>query len=101
MFWDQNYSKTCLREAASCAGNCREASGGCPNAYWPDLVRVAEANGMRGVRVERPSDVAPALTEGFAAEGPMLMEIMVDKFANVYPMVSAGSRLDDIIFGRI
>ncbi len=101
LFWDGNYSKTCLKENTACAEACRKAEGDCPNAYWPDLVKVAEGNGMRGLRVSRPSDLAPALEESFAAPGPVLIDVMVDKFANVYPMVSAGRRLDEIIFGRM
>ena len=100
LFWDEVYSKVCLKENASCRGGCRDAEGGCPNSYWPDLVGIAEASGIRGVRITRPSDVVSALRDGFAAEGPVLMEFMVRKLANVYPMVSAGSRLDEMIIRR-
>jgi len=100
LYWNANYSKTCLKQSASCRERCREPRGLCPNAYWPDLVGVAEANGMPGLRAEKPSEILPVLKEGLGMDGPVLMEFMVDKYANIYPMVSLGKPLDHIIFGR-
>lgn len=100
LYWNANYSKTCLKENAGCGENCRESEGLCQNAYWPDLVGVARANGMPGLRAEKPSEILPVLKEGLAMKGPVLMEFMVDKYANIFPMVSLGKPLNHIIFGR-
>jgi acetolactate synthase-1/2/3 large subunit len=39
--------------------------------------RIAEAYGMRGLRVEKPDELAPALKEGLSADGPVLLDIVV------------------------
>ena len=41
----------------------------------PDLARVAEAMGAKGVRVEDPSEVKPALERALAEDGPFLLDV--------------------------
>jgi pyruvate dehydrogenase (quinone)/pyruvate oxidase len=43
-----------------------------------DFVRVAEACGLKGVRIEDPHRVGEQLTDALAAEGPALIEAVVD-----------------------
>jgi pyruvate dehydrogenase (quinone)/pyruvate oxidase len=43
-----------------------------------DFVKVAEACGLRGVRIEDPTRVGDQLEEALAAEGPALIEAVVD-----------------------
>ena len=42
----------------------------------PDFARVAEAIGLRGIRVERPEDVAGAVGEALAHDGPVLLDVL-------------------------
>ena len=42
-----------------------------------DHARIAEAYGMRGLRVERPSELTSALEEGLSTEGPSLIDVVV------------------------
>jgi acetolactate synthase-1/2/3 large subunit len=99
LFWNGNYSKTCLRENVSCPGNCRAHYLSCSQPYWPDFVKVAEANGMAGLRATQPSDVDSVLKEGLNRKGPVLMEFIVKKNENVYPMVPTGKPINEIILG--
>lgn len=42
-----------------------------------DHARIAEAFGMRGLRVEHPGELAGALKEGLEGKGPILLDIVV------------------------
>jgi acetolactate synthase-1/2/3 large subunit len=98
-FWDGNYSKTCLRQGVLCPKQCRGPDKDCPHAYLPDFVKVAEANGVPGFRAKKPSEVDKVLKAGLTTRGPVLMEFLVKKTENVYPMVPAGKSISDILTG--
>lgn len=65
----------------------------------PDLVKLADAYGIRGLRIERPDEVRKVLHSAFSEEGPCLVEARVDCFENVYPMVPPGGSNRDMILG--
>jgi pyruvate dehydrogenase (quinone) len=44
----------------------------------PDFAKVAEAIGMRGLRVERPDDVDAAVKEALATDGPVLLDVLTN-----------------------
>jgi acetolactate synthase I/II/III large subunit len=100
MFWNKHYSKVCLRQRADCPPQCQGPNPNCPEKYLPDFVKVAEANGVKGLRAEKASDVEAMLKEGFAHPGPVVMECLVRKEENVYPMVPAGKAIDEILMGN-
>ena len=57
----------------------------------PDFVKLAEAYGHVGMRIDKPQDVRPALEEAFAMKDRLVfMDIMTDRTENVYPMIEAG-----------
>ncbi len=57
----------------------------------PDFVKLAEAYGHVGMRIDKPEDVRPALEEAFAMKDRLVfMDIMTDRTENVYPMIEAG-----------
>ena len=57
----------------------------------PDFVKLAEAFGHVGMRIEDPSDVEGALKEAFALKTRLvLMDFITDQTENVYPMIVAG-----------
>jgi acetolactate synthase-1/2/3 large subunit len=65
--------------------------------YSPDYVKLAEAYGMPGYRVEKLEDVIPTMRKAQAYQGPVLIEFVVERFDNVYPMVPAGADLHNMI----
>ncbi len=57
----------------------------------PDFVKLAEAYGHVGMRIERPADVEGALRDAFALQDRLVfMDFITDASENVYPMVEAG-----------
>ncbi len=63
----------------------------------PDLVRLAEAYGIKGLRATQPQEVACCLKEGLQSAGPVLMEFLVDPEEQVYPMVPPGKGLSEML----
>jgi acetolactate synthase-1/2/3 large subunit len=57
----------------------------------PDFVKLAEAFGHVGMRIEKPEDVDGALHEAFKMKNRLvLMDFITDQSENVYPMIAAG-----------
>ncbi len=57
----------------------------------PDFVKLAEAYGHVGMRIEKPEDVGAALEEAFKLKDRLVfMDFITDRTENVYPMVEAG-----------
>ena len=44
----------------------------------PDFAKVAEAMGARGIRVEDPSEVRPAIERALAEDGPVLVDVLTN-----------------------
>jgi acetolactate synthase-1/2/3 large subunit len=67
----------------------------------PDFVKLAEAYGHVGIRVERPADVEPVLREAFGKYRDRLvfMDFITDQTENVWPMVKAGKGLTEMLLG--
>src|SRR5438093_308980 len=63
----------------------------------PDFVKLAEAYGCVGIRASKPSEVVPALEKAFATPGPVVVDVVVDKWEYVFPMVPAGGANLDMI----
>jgi acetolactate synthase I/II/III large subunit len=64
----------------------------------PDLVKLAEAYGIVGLRCERAEDVEATLDKAFAVtDTPVLIDFRVQQDEKVFPMVPAGGSNDDII----
>jgi len=68
----------------------------------PDFVKVAEAYGHVGLRIDKPADVEPALREAFVKHKNELvfLDFITDQKANVYPMVAAGKGLSEMILAE-
>jgi acetolactate synthase-1/2/3 large subunit len=68
----------------------------------PDFVKLAEAYGHVGIRVDRPADVEPALREAFVKHKNDLvfLDFQTDQTANVYPMIAAGKGLSEMILAE-
>jgi len=66
----------------------------------PDFVKLAEAYGCVGIRATKPSEVVPALEKAFSTPGPVVVDMMVDREEDVFPMVPAGGANKDMILDR-
>jgi acetolactate synthase-1/2/3 large subunit len=63
----------------------------------PDFVKLADAHGLAGCTVRTRAEVAGAVEAARSAPGTFLLNFMVEKEESVYPMVSAGSALHEMI----
>jgi len=67
----------------------------------PDFVKLAEAYGHIGMRIDKPSDVEPALKEAFARKHDLVfMDFHTDPTENVFPMVPGGKGLSEVILAE-
>jgi acetolactate synthase I/II/III large subunit len=66
---------------------------------FPDVEKLAGAYGFVGKTVEKPGDLAGALREAVAYNGPYLLNVKVSPFENVYPMVPAGGAINEMVMG--
>lgn len=65
--------------------------------YFPDFVRIAEAYGAVGLRAEKPEELRAVLEKGFATKGTVIMDIIVHKETNVFPMLPAGAGHSEVV----
>jgi len=56
----------------------------------PDFVKLAEAFGVKGIRVDHPDQLEDAIQEILKHEGPVVADFVVKRDENCYPMVPAG-----------
>ncbi|MBB3111535.1 acetolactate synthase-1/2/3 large subunit [Paenibacillus phyllosphaerae] len=65
----------------------------------PDFVKLAEAYGIKGLKATTKADAAKVWQEALDTPGPVLIEFVIPTEENVYPMVLAGTTLDQMILG--
>ncbi len=65
----------------------------------PDFVKLAESYGMTGLRVSKAADLDATIKQMLAIDGPVFLDIMVDKSENVYPMIPAGAAHYELVLG--
>jgi acetolactate synthase-1/2/3 large subunit len=67
----------------------------------PDFVKLAEAFGHVGMRIEKPADVEPALREAFKRKHDLVfLDFLTDQTENVYPMVPGGKGISEMILAE-
>ena len=71
LFWDKRYSQVDMGE-------------------WPDFVKLAEAYGATGLRLQDKSTLVADMKEALAMDGPVLVDVRVTREENTYPMIPAG-----------
>jgi acetolactate synthase-1/2/3 large subunit len=71
LFWDKRYSQVDMGQ-------------------WPDFVKLADAYGATGMRLEDKSTLVEGMREALATEGPVLVDVRVTREENTYPMIPAG-----------
>ncbi|MEW9585938.1 acetolactate synthase 3 catalytic subunit [Paraburkholderia sp. DGU8] len=66
----------------------------------PDFVKLAEAYGHVGMRIERSADVEPALKEALRLKDrTVFLDFQTDPTENVWPMVQAGKGITEMLMG--
>ncbi len=71
LFWDKRYSQVDMGQ-------------------WPDFVKLAEAYGATGLRLDDKHTLVSDMKEALATEGPVLVDVRVTREENTYPMIPAG-----------
>lgn len=66
----------------------------------PDFVKLAESYGHVGIKIERPSEVEPALKEIIRLKDrTVFLDVRTDPTENVWPMVQAGKGITEMLLG--
>jgi acetolactate synthase I/II/III large subunit len=65
--------------------------------WSPDYVKLAEAYGIAGYRVEHARQVEEAVSRALRDPGPALIEFVIEQEANVFPMIPPGGSLSEPI----
>jgi acetolactate synthase-1/2/3 large subunit len=65
--------------------------------WSPDYVKLADAYGIPGWRVEASDEIAGAIDAALRTDGPALVEFVIEQEANVFPMIPPGATLSDVI----
>lgn len=64
----------------------------------PDFVKLAESYGAKGFRIKRSADVKRIIRNSLEyTQGPVVIDAMVEKEGNVFPMIPAGASLSEMI----
>ncbi|MEW6615122.1 MAG: biosynthetic-type acetolactate synthase large subunit [Thermodesulfobacteriota bacterium] len=78
LFYDKRYSNTCLEVS-------------------PDFVKLAEAYGAVGLRATKPEEVVPTIEKALSIPKAVIMDFVVEREEDVYPMVPAGAPLKEML----
>ncbi len=67
----------------------------------PDFIKLAEAYGHVGVRIDKLSELKQKMTEAFALKDRLVfIDVMVDPMEHVYPMAIKGGSMKDMILSK-
>jgi len=78
LFYDRHYSHTDISNSV-------------------DFVKLAEAYGALGIRVEKKSELKEAIQTAVNSGRPAVVDVRVDREENVFPMVPAGASINELI----
>ena len=99
LFYDKRYSATCLRRQSDCPPHCSAPSADCPEMI-PDFIQVAKGYGIKGETVTERQNIKTALEKAIKAEETYIVNFMIEEEENVFPMVSAGGSLKEMILRK-
>ena len=85
LFYKNKYAYVCLSEDVA--------------RYCPDFVKLAESYGAMGIRITEKKEVEGAIKKALEEKGPVIMDFIIEREENVYPMVPAGEAIDRMIHG--
>jgi acetolactate synthase-1/2/3 large subunit len=78
LFWDGRYSQVDMGE-------------------FPDFVKLAEAYGVTGMRLEDKRTLVDDMKRAIAIDGPVLVDVRVTREENTYPMIPAGQAAREMV----
>jgi acetolactate synthase-1/2/3 large subunit len=65
--------------------------------YQPDFVKLAEAFGMKAMRVTDKAQVQKTIDDALNHAGPVLIDFQVEEYENTFPMVPPGASLQETV----
>ncbi len=63
----------------------------------PDFVKLAEAYGWTGIRIEGPQELAAGMRQMIDTPGPVIVDCRVAKLSNCFPMIPSGAAHTDML----
>ena len=69
------------------------------SAGLPDFIKLAEAYGMTGLRATQPEHVDDVIKQMLQTPGPVIVDMVVSKEENCFPMIPGGSAHNDMLLG--
>ena len=66
----------------------------------PDFVKLAEAFGCRGRMVSDPAELDAAIQEMIDYDGPFILDVLVEKHENCFPMIPSGKPHNEMLLGE-
>jgi acetolactate synthase-1/2/3 large subunit len=78
LFWDNRYSHVDL-------------------TFSPDWVKLADAFGIKGMRLTEKGTLVEDMRQALAHDGPVLVDVKVTREENTYPMIPAGAAARDMV----
>jgi acetolactate synthase-1/2/3 large subunit len=78
LFWDKRYSQVDM-------------------GRFPDFVKLAEAYGATGLRLEDKTSLLADLKGALATPGPVVVDVRVTREENTYPMIPAGEAARNMV----
>ena len=67
------------------------------SAALPDFVKLAESYHIKGLRAEKTSDLDQVIDDMLAHDGPVFVDVIVDKNENCFPMIPSGKAHNEMI----
>uniref|UniRef100_UPI003D7E59D4 thiamine pyrophosphate-dependent enzyme n=1 Tax=Albidovulum sp. TaxID=1872424 RepID=UPI003D7E59D4 len=65
----------------------------------PDFVKLAEAFGCAGAKVDSPRDLDDAIMAMIEYDGPFILDVLVEKHENCFPMIPSGKPHNEMLLG--
>lgn len=66
----------------------------------PDFVKLAEAFGCKGAQVRDPRDLDDAIQQMIDYDGPFILDVLVEKHENCFPMIPSGKPHNEMLLGE-
>jgi len=92
-----HHYETCLARHSACDPDCTDVDQSC-RKQMPNLTGLRYVYpGLRTMRIRSPDRLHASIAEALAHNGPVLVDIWVDKTEDVLPMVRPGQGLSEMI----
>ncbi|MDB6182402.1 acetolactate synthase 3 large subunit [Paracoccus fistulariae] len=66
----------------------------------PDFIKLAEAFGCKGAQVRDPKELDAAIQEMLDFDGPYILDVLVEKHENCFPMIPSGKPHNEMLLGE-